>query len=74
MSDHCTQSVNLNWWQEAKAASLDRKKKQTALTALARPGDTFLIVTEGTVTEPIYFDLLLKNLQLSLMNFNLELI
>ncbi|HTI71929.1 MAG TPA: RloB family protein [Candidatus Limnocylindria bacterium] len=32
---------------------------------MAKPGDTFLIVTEGEITEPVYFDLLLSDLQLS---------
>jgi hypothetical protein len=56
---------NPNWWREAKAASLERRKREIAASALAQPGDSFLIVTEGTVTEPTYFDLLLLDLQLS---------
>lgn len=56
---------NPNWWLDAKAASLKRRSHVLPKATLARPGDAFLIVTEGTVTEPIYFDLLLYDLQLS---------
>jgi len=55
-SDH-----GLNWWEEAKAQSLERKKAKTQQGS----GDSFLIVTEGTVTEPVYFKLLLDHLELS---------
>lgn len=58
---------NPNWWLEAKAASLERKRRAVAASALAKPGDAFLIVTEGTVTEPIYFNLLVRDLQLSVV-------
>ena len=59
-------SYDPNWWQAPKAASLERKARAKAVgSALAKLGDTFLIVTEGTVTEPVYFDLLLQDLQLS---------
>jgi hypothetical protein len=54
-----------NWWRAEKALSLDRKKRQAARATAAKPGDAFLIVTEGTVTEPVYFDLLLSDLHLS---------
>ncbi len=53
------------WWKKPAAKSLGRKAKAAKPEALAKPGDSFLIVTEGTVTEPIYFDLLLKDLRLS---------
>jgi hypothetical protein len=56
---------NPNWWREAMAASLERKQRAVNASALAQPGDTFLIVTEGVVTEPVYFDLLLGELQLA---------
>lgn len=39
---------------------------------LAKPGDAFLTVTEGTVTEPIYFDLLLRDLQLSVVHIKVQ--
>jgi hypothetical protein len=62
MNEEC--GWNPNWWLEAKASSLDRKRRSSARTALAKPGDAFLIVTEGTVTEPVFFDLLLEDLKL----------
>lgn len=46
------------------AAGLARKKAVAMPKGMAKPGDTFLIVTEGTVTEPVYFKLLLKDIQL----------
>ena len=70
MSEDC--AWNPNWWLEAKAASLERKRLAVAATALAKPGDAFLIVTEGTVTEPIYFDLLLRDLQLSVVRVKVQ--
>ena len=41
-------------------------------SALAKPGDAFLIVTEGTVTEPVYFDLLLRDLHLSVVRIKVQ--
>jgi hypothetical protein len=61
-----------NWWKAEKALSLERKKRQAAAAALAQPGDSFLIVTEGTVTEPIYFDLLIADLQLSVVRVKVQ--
>lgn len=52
------------WWK-AKELSLKRKAAAALRPACAQPGDSFLIVTEGTVTEPVYFDLLRSSLQLS---------
>jgi hypothetical protein len=61
-------ALDLDWWRKAKAASLEREKRRVAeAAALAKPGDAFLIVTEGTVTEPIYFDLLRSDLQLAVV-------
>ncbi len=51
------------WWK-ARDQSLMRKAAAKS-ESNAKLGDSFLIVTEGTVTEPIYFDLLLKSLHLS---------
>lgn len=48
------------WWQAEKAESLNRKSPKAEST-----GDTFLIVTEGTVSEPVYFKLLREELGLS---------
>ena len=70
MGEDC--AWNPNWWLEAKAASLERKRRAVAAAALAKPGDAFLIVTEGTVTEPIYFDLLLRDLQLSVVRIKVQ--
>lgn len=57
-------SGNRNWWQEAKAMSLARRAALPTKVGTAKPGDAFLIVTEGTVTEPVYFELLRTDLQL----------
>ncbi|MCC5838822.1 MAG: RloB domain-containing protein [Opitutales bacterium] len=54
----------LPWWQ-AREISLKRKAAEAFRAACAEPGDAFLIVTEGTVSEPVYFELLRKSLQLS---------
>lgn len=56
---------NPNWWRELKEQSLERKARHAAKVACAEPGDSFLVVTEGTVTEPVYFELLLGELELS---------
>jgi hypothetical protein len=53
------------WWKHARDESLERKTAKAQANAIAQPGDTFLIVTEGTVTEPTYFKLLLKELSLT---------
>lgn len=55
---------DMAWWQQKKAASLERKAKTRVRTASAHPGDSFLIVTEGQVTEPVYFNLLCADLQI----------
>jgi len=52
--------------------SLARQARRAALSVLARPGDSFLVVTEGTVTEPVYFSLLLRELQLSLVRIKVQ--
>ncbi len=54
-----------NWWRQAKETSLARRAaKPRAASAAAGPGDAFLIVTEGVVTEPVYFEQLLARLPL----------
>jgi hypothetical protein len=63
MSEEC--GYDLDWWKAPKAASIERKKRVARAGATATPGDAFLIVTEGTVTEPIYFEFLKSDLQLS---------
>jgi hypothetical protein len=53
------------WWKKDQELSRARKAAAVARAACASPGDSFLIVTEGTVTEPVYFELLRESLQLS---------
>ncbi len=62
MSDGC--GYDPEWWKAPKAASIERKRRKAAFRKLAKLGDTFLVVTEGLVTEPVYFELLLSDLQL----------
>lgn len=52
-------------WYKARELSLERKAAAALRPACLSPGDSFLIVTEGTVTEPVYFELLRESLQLS---------
>ena len=62
MTDGC--GYDPEWWKIPKAASIARKRRATTSRATAKPGDAFLIVTEGQVTEPVYFNCLLKDLRL----------
>lgn len=62
MTDGC--GYDPEWWKTPKAASIARKRRTTTSRATAKPGDAFLIVTEGQVTEPVYFNCLLKDLRL----------
>jgi hypothetical protein len=62
MSDGC--GYDPEWWKAPKAASIERKRRATEAAAAAKRGDTFLIVTEGTMTEPVYFEFLKGDLQL----------
>jgi hypothetical protein len=61
-----------NWWRAKAALSIARRQRQAALAAEARPGDEFLIVTEGTVTEPVYFDLLRRDLRLPVVRIKVQ--
>lgn len=70
MSSDC--AWDKEWWKKAKAASLERRKEKSRAGALARLGDSFLIVTEGTVTEPVYFEFLLRDLQLSVVRIRVQ--
>jgi len=70
MSDEC--AWDPEWWRKPKALSLERKRRARAASALARPGDAFLIVTEGTVTEPGYLDLLVHELQLPAIRIKVQ--
>ncbi len=57
-------SAETPWWQIAKAQSLSRRATLAAAASGVKAGDAFLIVTEGEVTEPVYFELLRKELDL----------
>jgi hypothetical protein len=65
-------SAEVPWWQAAKAQSLARRAAAVAANAEAKAGDTFLIVTEGTVTEPVYFELIRASLQLPAVRIRVE--
>ena len=56
---------NQDWWLQAKEQSLERKAQQASQNTSAAIGDTFLVVTEGTVTEPVYFEFVRSGLKLS---------
>jgi hypothetical protein len=60
------------WWQEAKELSLARRVPTPSREACAKPGDAFLIVTEGRVTEPVYFELLRSSLQLATVTVKIK--
>ncbi|MDR2674197.1 MAG: RloB family protein, partial [Opitutaceae bacterium] len=57
------------WWKES--GSLVRPKPAARITC-ARPGDSILIVTEGTVTEPVYFQLLREDIKLTAVTVHIE--
>ncbi|MGJ8641146.1 MAG: RloB family protein [Opitutaceae bacterium] len=57
------------WFKQAAAQSLERKAAK-GITAYA--GDTFLIVTEGEVSEPTYFTLLRTELQLKAVTVKIQ--
>lgn len=65
-------SSDLPWWQAARSQSIARRSSMVAATSDAKPGDAFLIVTEGTVTEPVYFELLRADLQLPAVRIRVE--
>jgi hypothetical protein len=60
------------WWKKAKQLSLEQREAKAEALATARAGDSFLIVTEGTVTEPIYFEALRTALHLSAVKVRIE--
>jgi hypothetical protein len=53
------------WWEKKRAISLERKAHRAMPLRLANPDDAFLVVTEGLVTEPTYFDFLRRDLRLT---------
>jgi hypothetical protein len=60
------------WWKVRKEISLARKAAKPSREVCAKPGDAFLIVTEGEVTEPVYFELLRESLQLSTVTVRIQ--
>lgn len=63
---------DLPWWQAAKAQSVARRTAAAVAASGVKAGDAFLIVTEGTVTEPAYFELLRSDLQLPAVRIRVE--
>jgi hypothetical protein len=61
--------AELPWYQQAEAQKLQRG---AAKRRSASAGDTFLVVTEGTVTEPTYFTLLRTELQLKAVTVKIQ--
>ena len=61
-----------NWWRAAKALSLERREREAEAAAAALAGDSFLIVTEGVVTEVCYFQQLRAALRLSAVKVVVE--
>jgi hypothetical protein len=55
----------LPWWKQQMVAARERKAREAERPASANPGDALLIVTEGTVTEPVYFEALKAELKLA---------
>jgi hypothetical protein len=51
-----------NWWTRQQALGVGRPAIRSAC---AKPGDAILIVTEGTVTEQVYFKLVRNDLKLA---------
>ena len=65
-------SDEVPFWKREKALSLERKKAARAIAGGVNPGDAFLIITEGKVTEPVYFELVCAALQLPLVRIRIE--
>ncbi len=60
------------WWIADAALGLERKAAGERAARGVNPGDSFLIVTEGTVTEPEYFRLLRDDLKLSMVEIHVQ--
>lgn len=65
-------SSQSQWWKKGEAQSIAKRTRQVEATSGVKAGDSFLIVTEGTVTEPIYFKLLRQDLQLGPVTIRIE--
>ncbi len=60
------------WWIADAALGLERKAAAERAARGVNLGDSFLIVTEGTVTEPEYFRLLRDDLKLSTVEIHVQ--
>ncbi len=60
------------WWKEEAARSIERKAAARRKEGGVNPGDSFLIVTEGTVTEPLYFQCLRDEMKLSVVEIHVQ--
>jgi len=63
---------NLPWWKEDAARSIERKAAAKRSVSGVKAGDSFLIVTEGTATEPIYFEQLRNDMKLSVVEIHIQ--
>lgn len=63
---------DLPWWKVAAEQSIERKAAAKRNDSGVNPGDSFLIVTEGTATEPIYFQHILKEMKLSIVEIHIQ--
>lgn len=59
------------WWEIEADLAVERKAAVQRDARGVNPGDSFLIVTEGTVTEPGYFRLLRDDLKLSMVDIHI---
>ncbi len=64
--------ADLPWWKEEAARSILRKAAARRMESGVNPGDSFLIVTEGTVTEPLYFQCLRDEMKLSVVEIHVQ--
>lgn len=64
--------ADLPWWKEEAARSIQRKAAALRVDHGVNPGDSFLIVTEGTVTEPFYFLRLRDEMKLSVVEIHIQ--
>lgn len=62
----------LPWWKQEEARSIERKAAAGRSARGVNPGDSFLIVTEGTVTEPIYFQHMRDDMKLSAVELHIQ--
>lgn len=63
---------DLPWWKQEAARSIERKAAEKRIAGGVIPGDSFLIVTEGTATEPVYFRHLRSEMKLSVVEIHIQ--